>query len=653
MLSFLEAFDKVDKLNESKKFNHAELAVSKDSIFKFFSSPHDLNSALRSKLIWSNLKTDGLQHDPFCDKLKAEREPHQDWGFISLTKEPQKVALELHRPFGIEFDRNQLIAFLEEKNYPYNDNYNQFRQLTSSQAKTQLRLNCVGKRKDGTYFFALQGDWEPRDIDKATYDKLLDWLKHNAGNQLVHFDFTKVPADEICVKASSSARAYLHKVGDYIDWNNSTVTLIGSGTSISGNTYNILSNSCFMLHEEDGIGFRVIVREYVELWATCLNRQVGLNSQSGYTKHNYNNTIPPLVTLDRDTYTTLDNCLNEYEFRIYIPEDTIFKFKREWIKSIRLPNIYPIAISNRGNRFVRLEDIFDKFTKENIVSSNKMIDICDNEFLVNHETETPNIVDLYTLLNQQLHLKSSFYTYEDDSEKTKIPKHAAYKHINYEPSEKERGIAGRDRMRYLIDKSVLSKVFGLRVGTKEDANNDDYRVIKLVKGNNPSLIYKDLDLGNGPQPARLEVRGIILAQDEEGEWYINAIKKGGWNELPGGSFETLPSSETGLYQIAADKFKKETGLNISANDLTMLNQLTYMHEATNKYIQGLTKDTNLLYQITIDWTFIAILDIPIDPTKKFNSKEPSQWHLWKYMLQDQNFMSRYAKLVPIIREFIG
>lgn len=78
MLSFLEAFDKVDKLNESKKFNHAELAVSKDSIFKFFSSSRDLNSALRSRLIWSNLKTDDSQHDPFCDKLKAEREPHQD-----------------------------------------------------------------------------------------------------------------------------------------------------------------------------------------------------------------------------------------------------------------------------------------------------------------------------------------------------------------------------------------------------------------------------------------------------------------------------------------------------------------------------------------------------------------------------------------------
>lgn len=70
--------------------------------------------------------------------------------------------------------------------------------------------------------------------------------------------------------------------------------------------------------------------------------------------------------------------------------------------------------------------------------------------------------------------------------------------------------------------------------------------------------------------------------------------------MPGGSFANLPSTESGLLPIAADKLSGETGLSIKASDLTLLNDLTYMYEKTNGYIKKLTAGTDLLYPYTVD-----------------------------------------------------
>lgn len=97
------------------------------------------------------MRTDRLQFDEYCDRLSEET--GESWGFISLTAEPTKVAIELTRPFGIEFDLAGLKKAVSDRGF----RYRAFNQLDSTKVRplkdndqAQIRLNAVGKDKDGS-----------------------------------------------------------------------------------------------------------------------------------------------------------------------------------------------------------------------------------------------------------------------------------------------------------------------------------------------------------------------------------------------------------------------------------------------------------------------------------------------------------------------
>ena len=101
---FYEAFTILDKLNEEKKL---EEAVSETSQFKFLSTIEDLCSVLKTRTLWSN---NGLAvHEADTNCIRLAKETGHVWDYISLTNNIDfKVAKELIRPFGVEFNLNKL-----------------------------------------------------------------------------------------------------------------------------------------------------------------------------------------------------------------------------------------------------------------------------------------------------------------------------------------------------------------------------------------------------------------------------------------------------------------------------------------------------------------------------------------------------------------
>ena len=672
---FYEAFTILDKLNEEKKL---EEAVSETSQFKFLSTIEDLYSVLRTRTLWSN---NGLSlHEADTNCIRLAKETGRTWDYISLTNNIDfKVAKELIRPFGVEFDLNKLKADVEKQNCKLL-NYDRFDVTNTPKENVlaDLYLCAVVKKKNGSYSFVLQSNWLPRNIDKETYDKLVDWLKNNSSDQLVHFNFEHTNNGEVVSDPLARANgASVYKCFDFIDWNTSTAKLfkrvkkIGEASELEYYCSNI-----HFINTQAGLSFTKKIREVSEIWAVCLNKNIGLTTSLNYTHHIYNTKVNPIAgpksgaefALDVDSYNVLKEKLNEDEFRIYVEADKVFRYSKDSLINIWLPNVYntkPVAGWFNKLTACRLEDAFSKFDSTSNLTDNFMRKIMVSLKILN-DVEVESIIKLYKYLKAN----NFKYTFFDNSNEFIAGTTTTTRHIKdiflddredanlTKPDAKTFSSSKLDLTRYRTSKSRLDKVFSLPNGNKENAS--DYSIITLYdRSGNPAVLYKDFSPDGSEEKracARLQVRGIILGKDEEDNWYINLIKKGDkFNELPGGSFDKLPSSESGLYSIAESKLEKETGLTIKASEMKSLDDIYYVYEPVDSYMVKLVKSAgeDWLWSYTVDWMFLVVLKEPVDiANNKILSDGKSSWYLVDYILRQPDFLKRYVNIRSIIKDTI-
>ena len=672
---FYEAFTILDKLNEEKKL---EEAVSETSQFKFLATIEDLYSVLRTRTLWSN---NGLAlHDADTNCIRLAKETGRTWDYISLTNNKDfKVAKELIRPFGVEFDLNKLKADIEKQNCKLL-NYDRFDVTNTPKENVlaDLHLCAVVKKKNGSYSFVLQGKWLPRDIDKETYNKLVDWFKNNSSDQLVHFNFEHTNNGEVVSDPLARANgASVYKCFDFIDWNTSTAKLFKKEKKGGeANEWEYYCSNIHFINTPAGLSFTKRIREVSEIWAVCLNKNIGLTTSLNYTHHIYNINVNPIASpksgaefaLDKKTYNVLKEKLNEDEFRIYIEADKVFRYSKDSLINIWLPNVYnttPVAGWFTTLAACGLEEAFLKFDNAPNLTDDIMRKILVRLKILN-DVELESIIKLYKYLKAN----NFKYTFFDNSNEFIAKPTTTNRHIKdiflddredanlTKPDAKTFSSSKLDLTRYRTSKSRLDKVFSLPAGNKENAS--DYSIITLYdKSGNPSVLYKDFSPDGSEEKracARLQVRGIILGKDEDDNWYINLIKKGDkFNELPGGSFDKLPSSESGLYNIAENKLEQETGLTIKASDMKLLDDIYYVYEPVDSYMVKLVKSVgeDWLWSYTVDWMFLVVLKEPVDVTNnKILSDGKSSWYLVDYILRQPDFLKRYVNIRSIIKDTI-
>lgn len=163
----------------------------------------------------------------------------------------------------------------------------------------------------------------------------------NTGELLVHFvndgrNPLELNRDYDKSKPTSLDNSrYRYMVGDFVDLAGSNIRVLDDYVSDENLRYTITTNDAFLLNKAGGVGFTTTFRDNIaEIWATCLNRRIGLNSDSGYDTHLYNTNVKPLVqastgmpyALDKKVFAKVAEALDEYEFRIYLPSAEIFKF---------------------------------------------------------------------------------------------------------------------------------------------------------------------------------------------------------------------------------------------------------------------------------------------------------------------------------------
>lgn len=672
---FYEAFTILDKLNEEKKL---EEAVSETSQFKFLATVEDLCSVLKTRTLWSN---NGLAiHDTDTNCIRLAKETGRTWDYISLTNNKDfKVAKELIRPFGVEFDLNKLKADIEKQNCKLLS-YNRFDVTNAPKENglSNLRLCALVKKKNGSYSFVLQGKWLPRDIDKGTYNKLVDWFKNNSSDQLVHFNFEHTNNGEVVSDPLARANgASVYKCFDFIDWNTSTAKLFKRAKKIGeASELEYYCSNIHFINTPAEKSFTKRIREVSEIWAVCLNKNIGLTTSLNYTHHIYNINVNPIASpksgadfaLDVDTYNALKEKLNEDEFRIYIEADKVFRYSKDSLINIWLPDVYnttPVTGWFTTLAACRLKDAFLSFDSTSNLTDNIMRKILVGLKILN-DVEAESIIKLYKYLKAN----NFKYTFFDNSNEFIAKPTTTNRHIKdiflddredtnlTKPDAKTFSSSKLDLTRYRTSKSRLDKVFSLPNGNKENAS--DYSIITLYdKSGNPSVLYKDFSPDGSEEKkacARLQVRGIILGKDEEDNWYINLIKKGDkFNELPGGSFDKLPSSESGLYNIAENKLEQETGLTIKASDMKLLDDIYYVYEPVDSYMVNLVKSVgeDWLWSYTVDWMFLVVLKEPVDITNnKILSDGKSSWYLVDYILRQPDFLKRYVNIRSIIKDTI-
>lgn len=683
--NFNRYYDRLNEevLNETRPFDRNNLNPSQVSFFKFLTSPNDLISVLKSSIIWSAFYNEKSgQYDAYCKQL--ENETGKEWEYVCLTSEPLKVALEYKRPFGIEFDKDGLLNYINNKEYKFRA-FNQFQAKTNVREEQaiknmtySLRIGTVGKYKDGKCFYTLQGGYEPRIIDNKVYNSLVSWVKNNtAKHQLIHFINNKND-NALKVKQKGqyevSTDKYVYTVGDFVA--EDSLDSFEVEEYSEGKVHYICKNKCFQaLDTGAGFQFNRNFNDIYEIYTSVLNKSVGLQAASPgkYGKLINNNYIPPIVNpalnndskhiMPKDVYQELDQTLNEYEFRIYLPKGNDFKFDKTIIKEIKLPKIYSVTKGKTSPliKYIHLKQLFDLFEKDEFKTDESLLNIC-NSFNINYELLTKVIIRLFNVLKTN-HYNIEFFDYEDDIKNSLHGKNINMEFTSEDPYQTVQ-VDKRDFQRYITNASTLNKVFNLDLGDKTNLNDDNTKLVKLYDANNnPSILYKDFSPNgsiNKTACARLGAEGIIMSKDSEDNWYLLLVKKGdNFNELPGGSFNDKPNSENDLKRLAINKIKEETDIKLNQSDIKLLDKIIYQYEGkmsytTSKKGLNLPQDSIWNYPYAVYWLVVGVLDQEIDISKKYyNGDGMSRWFLIESLKHDESFLERYYNIIPIIDQYIN
>ena len=655
-----------------------------DSIFHFVASPSDFSNIIDSSALWANKRNHLTKHtgqyDINADELSKKF--NKKYGYICFTQHSAKVAYEYDRPFGIEFDKHAIDNYLDQNEQLQLLDYNQFKQKTlgyvnkdkiskdkkisqliktsnsSSKAFNDVRLCAVGKLKTGKAFIAIQ-NWKSRllntDIDDALYNKLITWMRKVTPNGLLlHFI-----NDSALNRKSVPAREFL--------------------SAIDHPNKNAITHKYINLDKPLSTGFD----EIDEIYAVCAIIEYGLVTKGA--RGNTTNEIPPLWNLDNTTteeilselsdqqlsdltdlaiddtaLSDLSDIFNEYEQRLYLPDARDFYFESNDVKSLWLPEIFA-GTQNRAQRYVYLKNIFEAFDAADILDTKAIADIC-NKNMLNTSSIINSIYTLYETIKQS-RLPVTFYKYEDDPELKKLPKDVS--NINTDDLHTPSKSRTRDNQRYVTSSEILDVIYSeTNVGTPntyaQDIYNTDLFLLHDEKGN-PSLIYRKFKTKTGlVMAARIGAEAIILGTDASGEIYLKLIDKGNFLELPGGSFDKKPNSDSDVIEFMKRKIKKETGL--STNDISSLQLFDgdgiYMYEGKpTDYIKKITKDMPALkwfasYYCLVGAVYKDVIDkkaLDLDTSENAGG-EISRWIKLRQLTSNNEFMRRYANIMPYINQ---
>ena len=592
------------------------------------------------------------------------------------------MAYEYDRPFGIEFNKHAIDAYLNGNEQLQLIDYNQFKQKTlgyvnkgkiskdkkisqliktsnsSSKAFNDVRLCAVGKLKTGKAFIAIQ-NWKSRllntDIDDALYNKLVTWMQKVTPNGLLlHFI-----NDPTLNRNATPAREFL--------------------SDIDHPNKDVITHKYINLDKPLSTGFD----EIDEIYAVCAIIEYGLVTKGA--RGNTTNEIPPLWNLDKTTteeilgelsdkqlsdltdleiddeaLSELSDIFNEYEQRLYLPDARDFYFEASDVKSLWLPEIFA-GTQNRAQRYVYLKNIFEDFDAADILDHAEVTAIC-NKNMLNTSSIISSIYTLYETVKQS-RLPITFYKYEDDPNITKLPKDKS--NINIDDLHTPSKSRTRDNQRYVTSAEILDVIYSeTNVGTPatyaQDIYNTDLFLLHDEKGN-PSLIYRKFKTKTGlVMAARIGAEAIILGADASGEIYLKLIDKGNFLELPGGSFDKKPSSDADVIEFMKQKIKKEAGL--STSDMSSLQLFDgdgiYMYEGKpTDYIKKITKDMPALkwfasYYCLVGAIYKNIIDkkeLDLD-TSDTPGGEISRWVKLRQLSSNNEFMRRYANIIPYINQ---
>lgn len=672
--SLLEA---LRELNEDK-INFFDIRNSKvytDSIFNFLTTSDNLCSVLEHQSLYTQKrnaekqknKNSAGQWDYISSDL--ENKTGKKWAYCCLTFNPIKLSCSLFRPFGLEFDYDKIISYAKSNGCEVYD-YDQFKVKTEvtlndknklinmktgkAYSSMDLKIAAVGKTKDGVYFINLQG-WHPREISKSIYDKIVTYLKNNYSNFLLHF-----------INNNNGIKLY-----DFLDMKNSSEEAI----EINSTNYIKLDNKPNM---KDFVNIQ-------EIWSVCYASDCGLISygqnswQNGYinaikipSKEILDNTdiLNKNDWLDTETLKELSETFNEYEIRIYVPNDKDFYFKKEFIKAVWLPEVYELR------KPFMLKKIFEEFNKldlSNIEFNDTTYNICIRNLLGN-KPEIEKLINLYNTINKfKLDVKFFKYNIEGSSDEeidkylsnsTNISNLGRGKGINKYSEVDLHNNYSRDHNRYLIPSEKLNEMIFNAV--KGHSNNKSIGKF-YDKDGNPSIIYSEFkpESNLDPRPVRLGGESIIIAKDKDNNYYLKLVCKPEFNELPGGSFDKIPENENDVLDGIKIKLKMETGIseeNDLYGNLSLFNKALYMYEGNpTDYIDTLTKgNEKFKYYFSCYWLAGGILRKPLNhdaldndtKTEKNPRGELSRWFKVDNLKNDAEFKSRYWNILPLVNELI-
>ena len=699
--SLLEAFKELNEEQIEEKINFTDIRTAKvydDSVFNFLITSDHLCSAIEHQSLYTQKRNDSKNKQGQWDYISADlqNKTGKKWAYCCLTFNPIKLSCSLLRPFGIEFDYPKLASYAKSRGCELYD-YDQFKVKTEvslkddqilntktgkSYSSMELRIAAIGKYKTGEYFIVIQ-QWQPREISKSMYDKILSFLKVNCSNYLLHFI------------NNDSGKVLM----DFLDTDNSTEEAI----KINSKSYVKLKAKPIVEH----------FKEVSEIWSVAAAPQIGL---TGVGKSSQLNTyIKPLkfpskelldnsdilndgTWLDKESLKELSTVFNEYELRIYVPNDNDFYFKENLIKSVWLPESYKL------DKPVMLKEIFmefDKLGQRELTFNDQIYQICFN-FLLGVKTEIEKLIHLYNVI-KRFNLKINFYKYNvgviDSEERTKYlsksgnvsnlkrgSKTNTYRNTDLHGDSNFKDAAGhqikpysRDHTRYLLSSEKLNNmIFNANEGNIDNKNDieDDSKNIFLLKDKkgNDSVIYTQFK-SNGlvaEKAARIGAEAIIIGKDEDNNYYLKLTSKPEFNELPGGSFNKIPLNTTDVINGVERKLKIESGINANTDlkdGLKLFNKALYMYEgkpggASNPdsaYIKKVSKNIDKLkWYFSCYWLAGGIYKYPINKsnldidtkTKDNPHGEISRWFKINNLKNDFEFMSRYGNIVPLIDKLI-
>lgn len=688
MNTLLEAFKQLNEedLVEKVIWSADIGAINDNSFYHFVPSCSNLYSILDQELIYSakqvSSKADN-QFDCFADELYKQSKKQIKYAHVCLTSHSAKVAFQLTRPWGIQFNKEKLLKNLPKLATALE--YNQFKQkvevvygkVTRKSTKRGLNKgdNAIirkdtrrliastdamlgGIAKSGNKFYVfLQGDWSGREVSEQTYKYLVDWLKKYNSKFLMKFNPQSAPQD---------IDGKTNFVVNFLDKTESTSDL----KYMSANYIKLWPKSSKKNSAQELNSCRPTVKffDYDEIYAICACPYLGLPHAGPNSK--FNTHVTPLSyseeNLDDETimstevFNDLLDTFNEYETRIYLPYNKDLHFELDSVEAVWLPEVVSIE-----NRMINIKDLFNKFFKiTNIKKVDNLNAIAIDSNILNVKIYD-SLVALYQLSLQQ-NFKIDFYKYDDFYEtnpnykissatKSADKKKKLFQAIDSHTDTK------RDHQRYILPTNNLSVIFDLDCGKLSDAGNKNLKLFHMKDDEgNGTLVYTGFNPnGNLTNiPTRVGVETLICGRDENGHFYIKLNVKDQFNELPGGSFNKPPKNNKDVIARAYEKLKMEA--NITPDQLltriTLTDRIIYMYEGNkpDKYAKDLTKGTDLAWKCSAYWLATASYApyITFDDLYQDDYGDRSRWIRVTSILHDPEFLTRYGNIIDLIENQI-